>query len=180
MQCRMCHRQRIFHSVVKKQLDQTQPHLNKMRYQQLRLPFLTRGCQSLFLCDDLLTSCVNVMCLIYPAYNALSDLEQFPQETRDLDISPGLQSRGSKLELLAKCPELRHKTATACMRGNLDLLHRCRGDALGTWCKLSESKVCQICCTHRACMLGKTGMFCLSESLHVPSIVYLGAKLLGN
>lgn len=66
------------------------------------------------------------------------------------------------------------------MRGNLDLLLRCRGDTLGTRCKLSESKVCQICCTHRACMLGKTGMFCLSESLHVPSIVYLGAKLLSN
>lgn len=109
MQCRMCHRQRIFHSVVKKQLDQTQPDLNKMRYQQLWMPFLTRGCQSLFLCDDLLTSCVDVMCLIYPTYNALSDLEQFPQETRDLDISPGLQSRDSKLELLAKCPELSHK-----------------------------------------------------------------------
>lgn len=60
---------------------------------------------------------------------------------------------------------------TVCMHGNLDLADRCRGDTLGTRWKLSESRVCQICCTHRACTLGKTGMSCLSVTARVQHCV---------
>lgn len=46
-------------------------------------------------------------CLIYPRYNALLSLEQFslvPQERRDLDISPRLQSRDTSLNYLPNTP----------------------------------------------------------------------------
>lgn len=72
-------------------------------HKQLCPAFLKSGSQSHFLCDDMLTSCANARCRIYSRHNALFNLEQLPlvpQETRGLDISPGLQSRGNSLNYL--------------------------------------------------------------------------------
>lgn len=158
----MLHTQRVFHNVVKNKLGQTQSDLSTMGYQQLCLSFLKSGSQSLVSIGDLFTSNIPAMCLIFPRYDALFSLEQFPlfpQENGNSDICTRLQIR-AEVVAWTTClvPQTQSQMITAWMHGTLDLPPRYRGVNLGKQHKLSESTMCQICGTHRAWMSGEPGM----------------------
>lgn len=133
-----------------------------MGYQQLCLSVLKSGSQSLFLIGDLFTSSIPAMCPLFPRYDVLFSLEQFPlfpQENENSDICTRLQVRAEVVAwITCLVPQTQSQMTTALMHGTLDLLPRCRGVNLGTQHKLSESTMRQIGGTHRACMSGEPGM----------------------
>lgn len=85
------------------------------------------------------------------------------------------QSRGSRVDYLPDAQNSVTDDYCVCAWHTLDLLLSCRGVALGTQCKLSESTATQACCTHRACTCGEPGTTSTPQSLHRHSTVCVRA-----